>query len=103
MLKEEQLPTWLQMQQAFEFLDHAFKLEMIFDGIAQTYLWLSLLEVVFFFFNIIIFVVNGTAAVWYAIFYLLFHMVRSLVGFYICYVVPPSHEITRKIGYKGAV
>lgn len=89
------------MQQAFEFLDNAFKMEMILDGIAQAYLWFSVIEVAFLLFNIVAFVTTGTSAVWYAIIYLLFHMARCTVGFYISYIVPPSHEITRKIGYKG--
>ena len=101
--KGDHMPSWLQVQQAFEFLDHSFKFEMIYDGVSQAYMWISIIEVICFLFNIVTFVMSGTSAVWYAIFFLLFHMVRSSVGFYITYLLPPSHEITRKIGYKGNV
>jgi len=80
-----------------------FKFESILDGVQQVYFWLSLGEVVFFLFNIIFFVINQNAALWYAIFFLLFHIVRASVGLYISHMIPPSHEITRKIGYKGDV
>jgi hypothetical protein len=28
-------------------------------------------------------------------------MVRAIIGFYICFMLPTSHEFTKKIGYKG--
>lgn len=89
------------MQQTLEFLDMMFKFEAIFDGLGQIYFWLSVVEVTFFLFNIIFFVMNKGSALWYAILFLLFHMVRATVGLYISNMVPPSHELTRKIGYKG--
>jgi hypothetical protein len=56
--KDEKLPTWVQVQQVLDFLDVTFKFEAIFDGLQSTYLWLSGLEMVFFLFNIVFFVLN---------------------------------------------
>lgn len=95
------MPSWLQMQQTFEFLDTSFKFETIFDGLSQIYLWISTLEVTFFLFNIIFFVFARQNALWYAILYLLCHITRAVVGFYIHMNLPASHELTKKIGYKG--
>lgn len=63
--------------------------------------WTSLIEVVFFFFNIIFFVMNGAKGFWYSVMFLLFHMTRSLIGYYISRLLPPSHEITKRITYTG--
>lgn len=89
------------MQQTLEFLDMTFKFEAIFDGLGQIYFWLSMTEICFFLFNIILFVTSKSSALWYAILFLVFHMVRATVGLYISHMVPTSHELTRKIGYKG--
>ena len=89
------------MQQTIEFLDTTFKLANIFDGLQNMYFWLSTFEVAFFLFNIIFFVINRSSALWYAILFLLFHMFRASVGFYISHMIPPTHELTGKIGYKG--
>ena len=78
-----------------------FKFETILDGLSYNLFYLSSLEIVFFFFNIVFFVWNVSAALWYAILFLIFHMARAALGFYICHMIPPSHEITRKIGYQG--
>jgi hypothetical protein len=67
----------------------------------QMFYFISCIEVVFFFFNIIFFVWNGNKGFWYSILFLIFHMVRSLIGFYICRLVPTSHEITNRIAYTG--
>jgi hypothetical protein len=89
------------MQQTIEFLDMTFKFEAIFDGLQSMYFWLSFAEAVFFLFNIIFFVINRSSALWYAILFLLFHMFRASLGLYISHMVPTSHELTQKIGYKG--
>jgi hypothetical protein len=89
------------MQQTFEFIDSTFKFEAILDGLSQMYLWVSVIEIVFFLFNIIFFVFASQNALWYAILFLLCHMLRATIGFYIHHMLPASHEFTNKIGYKG--
>lgn len=86
-----------------DFLDSAFKFEAIFDGLQSTYLWLSGVELIFFLFNIVFFVLNPANQLWYAVLFLLFHVVRASIGFYITQLIPSSHQITSKIGYKGDV
>ena len=91
------------MQQTIEFFDTTFKLEASLDGLGTIYFWLSTFEVGFFLFNMIFFVIARSSALWYAILFLLFHLFRASVGFYISHMIPPTHELTGKIGYKGDI
>ena len=63
-------------------------------------LTVSSLELLFFFINILFFIMAEGSQLWYNVLYM-FHGVRGMIGLVMSRIVPPSHEISSKIKYYG--
>ena len=80
------------MKRALEYLDLAFKIEIVVYGLSSTLFWCSVLDLWFFIFSFLLFCTDASEMG--PIFLHLLHIPRGAVGFILMTKLPQSHDFT---------